>query len=238
MTNQLPQDPTSLDQLAPSNMSSVGGGVPQKRSTTKIVVMSVLITCAVIALCWFVWVTYLFPSKFDPVTLSESETQSLNQKLGVVNLQALQVTQPSGTLAPEPYRESADARRVSFSEREVNALLAHNTDLADKLAIDFSPNLASAVLLLPLDPEFPVLGGQTLKLSAGLELAFNQGRPVVKLRGISLWGVPLPDAWLGYKKNIDLVSEFGTQGGFWSAFADGIKNLSVGQGEIIVELNE
>jgi len=35
--------------------------------------------------------------------------------------------------------------------------LATNTDLAHKLAIDLSKNLASAKLLVPLDPDMPVL---------------------------------------------------------------------------------
>lgn len=48
-------------------------------------------------------------------------------------------------------------------------------------------------------------------MSAGLELRFAAGRPVVALRGVSLWGVPIPNAWLGGIKNLDLVKEFGGQ---------------------------
>jgi len=78
----------------------------------------------------------------------------------------------------------------------LNALLAKNTDLSEKLAIDLSQDLASAKLLFPLDEEFPLLGGKTLKVTASLELAYRGERPVVALRGISLWGVPIPNAWL------------------------------------------
>lgn len=221
-------------------------------STLKTIIITVLVTATLIAIGAFAWFNYLFPSSFDPVSLSASEAQVLDQKLKVVHLRDLSVsnsrsssnaispstsiTTSSTTLKPEAYSENDQARRVEFSEREINALLAHNTDLADKLAIDLSRDLASATWLLPLDPEFPVLGGKTLKLTAGLELAFKAERPVVKLRGISLWGVPLPNAWMGYKKNIDLVNEFGSEGGFWNAFADGIEELVIEEGQLVIKL--
>jgi hypothetical protein len=205
-------------------------------STMKVICISVFVTIIVIAAGAFVWGNYLFPTSFKPVSLSSLEVEVLDRKLQVVNLRDLSVSNSNTALKPEPYSENDQARRVGFSEREVNALLAHNTDMADKLVIDFSPDLASATWLLPLDPEFPILGGKTLKLAAGLELAFKAERPVVKLRGISLWGVPLPNAWLGYAKNIDLVSEFGSKGGFWSVFADGIDELVVEDGQLVIKL--
>ena len=91
----------------------------------------------------------------------------------------------SGTLAPEPSREQGAHRDVTFTERELNALLATNTDLAHKLAIDLSENLASAKLLVPLhDPDMPFFGGKTLKVRPW-SCASKAGRC-----GISLWGVP------------------------------------------------
>jgi len=77
----------------------------------------------------------------------------------------------SDWLRPEPYKEDATRREIGLSERELNALLAHNTDLAKKLAIDLSDDLASARLLIPVDPDFPFLGGRTLRVSAGVELS-------------------------------------------------------------------
>ena len=120
----------------------------------------------------------------------------------------------------------------------MNALLAKNTDLARKLAIDLSEDLASAKLLIPLDEELPVLGGKTLKVTAGLELSYRNQRPVVALRGVSLWGVPIPNAWLGNMKNVDLVREFGDREGFWKSFADGIDEIKVSEGQLLVRLKE
>jgi len=39
-------------------------------------------------------------------------------------------------------------------------------------------------------------------------------------------GVPIPNAWLGGIKNIDLVKEFGADKGFWKTFSDGVENLT------------
>ena len=201
-----------------------------------------------------VWLTtrYLFPSEFKPVTLDAREKKALNAKIDQLDQirpvrpssretaagKSDKGRQPADTLSPEPYSEKGASRDVTFTERELNALLATNTDLARKLAIDLSENLASAKLLVPLDPDMPLFGGKTLKVAAGLELRFAEGRPVVALRGISLWGVPIPNAWLGGIKNIDLVKEFGGQGGFWQAFAAGVEDIRVEQGRLTVRLRE
>ena len=58
------------------------------------------------------------------------------------------------------------------------------------------------------------------------------------LRGLSVMGVPLPNAWLGGLKNIDVVREFGGDEGFWRAFAEGVESLSVEEGRITITLNE
>ena len=143
-----------------------------------------------------------------------------------------------GFLKPERYSEQGARREVSFNERELNAMLARNTDLAKKLAIDLSDDLVSAKLLVPLEEDFPMLGGKTLRFNAGVEMAFVNGRPVVVLKGVSVMGVPVPNAWLGGLKNIDLVAEFGADEGFWKSFAEGVDNIRVEEGRIRVKLKE
>jgi hypothetical protein len=211
-----------------------------------IVLVTVLVTAG--ATLWVARV-YLFPSEFRPVHLSAREERLLDDKLTRLDTLGTRVGQDgrhgsgtsanrddSGVLAPERYSEADADRTVTLSERELNALLAKNTDLARKLAIDLSDNLVSARLLVPLDEDFPIVGGQTLKVKAGLELAFRNNRPVVVLKGISLMGVPIPNAWLGGLKNIDLVEAYGTNAGFWKSFADGVNNISVSEGELRIEL--
>jgi hypothetical protein len=61
---------------------------------------------------------------------------------------------------------------------------------------------------------------------------------VVILRGISVMGVPLPNAWLGGLKNIDLIDVFGTDPGFWKSFADGVDAIEVREGNLRFVLKE
>ena len=106
------------------------------------------------------------------------------------------------------------------------------------MAIDLADNMVSLKLLVPLDPDLPMLGGKTLKIKAGAELAYRDSRPVIKLKGISLMGIPMPNAWLGGMKNIDLISQYGNQEGFWKTFADGVDSIAVVDGHLKVRLKE
>ncbi len=199
--------------------------------TFGIIVITVAVTLAIV---YWVINVYLFPSAFTPVTLSHKEQQRLDRKLERLGIS------PAGepALKPEPYRETDANRDITFSEKELNALLAHNTDLASKLAIDLSDNLASAKLLIHLDPDMPFFGGKTLKVTAGLELRIKNGQPRAILKGVSVWGVPLPNAWLGNMKNINLIQEFGDAGGFWQAIRDGVDTLEIKDGKLHVILKK
>ena len=197
--------------------------------TFGIIVITVVLT---LGIAYWVVTAYLFPSAFTPVTLTQKEQQRLNQKL-----ERLGITPPGEKpLEPEPYHETDANRDISFSEKELNALLAHNTDLASRVAIDLSENLASAKILIPLDPDMPFVGGKTLKVTAGLELHIKNGQPHAILKGVSVWGVPLPNAWLGNMKNIDLIQEFGDAGGFWQAIKDGVEEVEIKNGELRILL--
>jgi len=224
---------------------------PQRRLSGLQVFLIVLAAIVVTAGATY-WVlrTYIFPAEFRPVELSAKEEQVLNAKLE--RLESLQSYRTRGSnksarrnatagqepLEPEPYSEAGADRSIRLSERELNGLLAKNTDLARKLAIDLSEDLLSAKLLVPVDEDFPILGGQTLKVRAGLELAYRNGRPIVVLKGVSIMGVPVPNAWLGGMKNIDVVEYYGADAGFWKSFADGVDNIRVEEGSITMQLKE
>jgi len=186
---------------------------------------------------------YFFPSDFKPVQLSVKEEQVLDAKLDRLEsmdsaYQPRRGSIESGALEPEAYSEAGADRSIRLSERELNALLAKNTDLARKLAIDLSDNLMSAKLLVPVDEDFPVMGGKILKVRAGVELAYRNEKPIVILKGVSIMGVPIPNAWLGGLKNIDLVEEFGSTDGFWKAFSDGVQDIRIVEGDLQIELKE
>ena len=209
-----------------------------------IVLVTIIVTAA---LTFWIVRSYIFPAEFKPVQLSASEEQVLAQKLERIDqIQArgaARAGQRTGgntadVLEPEPYSEKGASRTVSLTERELNGMLAKNTDLARKLAIDLSEDLMSAKLLIPVDEDFPIMGGKILKVRAGMELAYRDNRAVVILKGVSVMGVPIPNAWLGGMKNIDLVQYYGSETGFWKAFADGVENIRIEDGNITLLLKE
>ena len=214
-----------------------------------IVIATILLTAG--ATYWTVR-TYVFAKDFKPVVLKQKELVVLNKKLKQLGLapetskpdvEGNQSTQKNefdsdGNLVPEAYSEIGSKREVTLTERELNALLAKNTDLARKLAIDLSDNLMSAKLLVPVDQDFPLVGGKTLRVKGGLEVAYQNDKPIVILKGVSIMGVPVPNAWLGGMKNIDLVKEFSTSEGFWKAFSDGVENIHVEDGQLIIKLKK
>ncbi len=216
-------------------------------------VLLIVLATIVLTVAGTYWVltTYVFVSSFEPVVLSTKEEKTLEQKLRTIGYD-FSFSSPiakrnddlkgeineEGFLKPQAYSEQGAKREVNFTEREVNALLAKNTDLAQKLAIDFADDLVSARLLFPLDEDFPVLGGKTLRLNAGLGMAYRNDKPVIILKGVSIMGVPVPNAWLGGLKNIDLVSEFGMDPGFWKSFSEGVEHIQVTDGKIDIRLKE
>lgn len=204
--------------------------------TFVIVLITIVLT---LGIGYWVFTVYLFPTEFSPVELNKKEQQQLDNKLDVLTgKKPKRSTTGYEPLQPEAYSEAETKHEIHFNEKELNALLANNTNLAKKLAIDLSDNLASAKLLIDLDPDFPILGGKTLKITAGLELRIDQHQPRAILKGVSVWGVPLPNDWLGNLKNIDLLKEFGNSGGFWQSIERGIEEIEITQGQLRVKLKE
>ena len=193
-----------------------------------------LLVCAGISI-WAVK-AYFFPSEFKVVKLKAQEEQVLDQKLEeLAGIESIKVD-TAEVPKPEKYEEKDSDREVEFSEKELNALIARNKDLAKKLAVDLSENMLSANFLVPLDKDFPILGGNTLKVKGGLELSYKDKNPVVIIKGISVMGVPIPNSWIGGIKNVDLISEFGNADGFWKSFGDGIEHIEVKDGSLKVKL--
>lgn len=215
-------------------------------SAMHVIGMILISMCIAIFATAFAIKIFLFPTPFKPVELSPQEEQHLATKLQI--FEGVSQSPPSttadgeidkkGNLKPEQYSEEGASHEIKFNERELNALLAKNTDLADKLAIDLAKDMISMKLLIPMDPDFPVLGGKTLKVNAGAELAYRSGKPVIKLKGVSVMGVPMPNSWLGGLKNIDLIEEYAADEGFWQAFADGVESISIQEGSLSIQLKE
>ena len=218
----------------------------KKKGMNRLLIPGLVLVTVLISVGITVWIvnSYMFPKKFKPVVLSQKEESILDQKLktfhgiGSSKLNADTSNEAQTTiLTPEKYSEDSD-KVIRLTERELNALLAKNTNLSDKLVIDLSDNLLSVKLLIPVDQEFPFIGGKTIKVTAGMELAFKDSHPIVMLKGVSLMGMPIPNSWLGGLKNIDLIKEYGHDEGFWKAFSEGVGEMHAEEGRFVIKLKE
>lgn len=218
------------------------GQTPSKPRFGCLHITGVVLFSIIASVLLTLWVAknYLFVSQFTPVTLNVTEEQTLKAKLKELDITEIdkKTNNTEHSLKPEAYSEAGAKREINFTEKELNALLAKNTDLAHKMAIDLTDDLISIRLLVPIDEDFPVMGGKTLRLKAGTEFAYRDERPVVVLKGVSIMGVPVPNAWLGGIKNIDLVKEFGVDEGFWKNFSEGVANIQIRNGYLEIKLKE
>ncbi len=211
------------------------------------VLLGVIVLTAAITAWWLSSNVYAKP--FEPTKLTQSEQRRLERKLAKLDDSRPALQQggrvrdphspvPAEPIEPEPYSEDDAKREIRLNEREVNSLVAKDEDVARRVAIDLADDLVSVKFLVPVDPEMPLLGGKTLRLNFGVELGYENGQPIVAMRGVSLGGVPIPSAWWGDIKNQNLVETFGTTGGFWDQFAKGVENIRVRDGELWVKLKE
>lgn len=177
------------------------------------------------------------------VALSPAERQTLNEKLAVLrdaSVRAVPETSepaarvapdPETALAPEVYEEDPAQRSLRFTERELNAAIARDPALAGRAAVRLSPERVSANFLVDVPEDLPLLGGRRLRVQAGLRLTTEGDRVQARLLGVSLAGVPMPDAWLGGFKGRDLLEDTAL-----SALGAGIESVEVGDGWIKLQL--
>jgi hypothetical protein len=205
------------------------------------------ITVVVFVLIVGGWVKYnIYASQFKPTKLNQKEQKVLDTKLAKLEESSEEdyfarkgkKQDRAAPLEPEAYTEAGARREISLSEKELNAIIANTPEVARMVAIDLSDNLLSLKLVVPMDDDIIILGGKTLRLKMGLNIGYENNQLVIALKGVSLGGIPIPNAWLGYIKNRNLVEEFSGEGGFWALFAEGIKDIKVRDGHILVRLNK
>jgi hypothetical protein len=198
----------------------------------------------VIALIIAGWVKYnVYASPYTPTELSVKEQKVLKSKLALLSDSPLPhipkaKSESPAPLTPEAYSEVGARREIRLTEKELNGLIGEDPEMARRVAIDLSDSLVSVKLVISVDKEVIIFGGKTLRLNLGVILDYKNNKPVVAIKGISIGGIPLPNAWLGYLKGKDLVDEFGTEEGFWKLFSEGIKDVKVRDGHILISLNE
>ena len=171
-------------------------------------------------------------SPLHPVQLSQSEKTTLDAKLAKLELSE-EVVPPEA-----PAKTDGDPRTISISSKEINAFLA-NQGIGEQVKLDVTRNRIAANFLLPIDKDAPLFAGTTLRIRLALNALMNEnGKLVVKVDDVSLGGIPLPNAWLGDIKGLDLVTSNIGEDPAIERFAAGIKDFRLENGHVHIVLNE
>lgn len=161
-----------------------------------------------------------------PVELSAGEKAAVEAKVEALQ----QVEVPA-----EPGYERG-AKEIVLTERELNGLLNEHTALGDKLRFELATDAIHARLETDLDPDLPVVGGKHLKARARFFVKTDEGVPSLVVDDVTVWGVSLPNDWLGQMKGRDLLGEI--LGGGKGGRVAGIEDVEVKPGGITIRLKE
>lgn len=157
----------------------------------------------------------------DPVVLSAEEKHVVEQKV-----EAIQQEEP---------KYEPGVRQIELTERELNGLLNEHTTLGDSVKFELATDAVHARVEMDLDADIPVVGGKTLKAKARFLVHEDETGVHFVIEDVTVWGVSMPNDWLGGLKGQDLIGEaIGGKGGKLA----GVKSLKVEPGRIRIELKE
>jgi hypothetical protein len=157
-----------------------------------------------------------------PVVLSAEEKAALEMKISAVQT------------PPQPTYEKG-GKDIIITERELNGLLNENTQLGDKLKFELVNGAVHARLETDLDPDLPLVGGRHLKARARFFLTDQDHHPRLVLDDLTIWGISLPNEWLGGIKGRDLFTDVL---GLHSGKISGVEEFAVESGQIRIHLAE
>lgn len=236
-------DPDLAAKAEPTAKQNGGARPVAKGSALKTISLVVLALVLVLGLAGGGWYWYYFHAKaFSPVELSKTEQQVVDGKLEIAGGDAVFAGDGVAEANDNPIilREE-DRRTIVFTEREINGVLHHNTDLAEKLYIDLKQDALVAKVIYPFEEETPIVGGKTLRLNVTMKMFLDEkGKLQFTLDDVSVGGVPLPNAWLFDMKDKNLIDlDDGPNGsGLLKRIADGIADFKVENGQIRIRLKE
>lgn len=161
-----------------------------------------------------------------PVQLSAEEKAAVQEKVEAIQ----QVEKPV-----EPAYEKGK-KEIVLTERELNGLLNEHTTLGQTLKFELATDAVHARYETDLDPDLPLVGGKKLKAKARFFVKTEAGVPSLVLDDLTVWGVSLPNEWLGQLKGKDVLGEI--LGGGKGGKVAGIEEMTVAPGELKIRLKE
>ena len=225
----------------PSN--DLTGPSPQNSDWKRPVLITtviVLSSCVLTALGTVWWVKrHVYASPLVPVQLTASEQSTFDRKLSDLQIPGAPSLNPtSSDTSSETRATEHNPRSLLITTREINAFLAKQ-GVGEQIKIDLAPDRVIANFLLPIDQDAPLFAGTTLRIRFALSAAMNSlGKLEIKVDDVSLGGIPIPNAWLGNIKGLDLMTSDLSGDPTLQRFAAGIKDFRIGRDELSVILNE
>lgn len=159
----------------------------------------------------------------QPVILTADEKTAVERKIDAVH-------------KPEEPHYEKGGRDIVLTEREINGLINDQTDLGRKLKIELGRDSIYARLEMDLDPDVMLIGGRHLKARARVLAKTEDGVPSLVVDDVTVWGVSLPNAWLGNLKGQDLFREL--LEGEDDGRIPGIESIKVEPGQLRIRLQE
>lgn len=203
-------------------MSEVPPPAPAKRRSCLVPMLVTLIVILVTVIGVYWW--HNRPIK--PVQLSVQEKAAVEAKLEAVQA-------PATPASPATPTYEKGAKEIILTERELNGLLNENTTLGDKLKFELVEGAVHARIETDLDKDMPLVGGKRLKAHARFFVNTDSGRPKLVLDDLTVWGISLPNDWLGGLKGQDLLGQtVGSKGGGLA----GVKEFKVESGRLVIRL--
>lgn len=199
-----------------------------------LIISGIIVTCCLLTAAGTVWWVKhnIYASPLRPVQLNQSEKSELDAKIAQLELSEEVVP------AEHPAKTDGDPRTISITSKEINAFLA-DQGIGEQVKLEVTRNRIAANFLLPIDKDAPLFAGTTLRIRLALNALMNEnGKLVVKVDDVSLGGIPLPNAWLGDIKGLDLITSNIGEDPAIERFAAGIKNFRLENGHVHIELNE
>jgi hypothetical protein len=186
-----------------------------RRSWWKFVLLAlVLLLLGLVALWWW----HNRPIK--AVQLNTEEKAALEEKLDPAQPGEAEY-QPGG-------------KEIVITERELNGLLNEHTDLGDRVSFQLVPGAVHARVVTDLDPDVPVVGGKKLKARARFLVETRDGVPELILDDLTVWGLSLPNDWLGGLKGQNLLGELLGD----APALSGLASLEVERGRLVLTLKD
>jgi hypothetical protein len=231
---------------------------PQLPAEPKRAGMSTLKLLLIILCCMFVtamvaiggciwWFNHYFnPKPHQPVQLTQPEQQQLDAKLTAFSAKLPPPAAPTDTPAPvmaegmpAPLDPEMSKRTLLLTEREMNSYLAKQ-NLGDKVKVQFGQGIISANVILQAPADFPFIAGQKIRLDFNFTASASgtDKRLGLVMDDVSVGGIPLPNAWLGDLKGIDIIEQRLKNDRAFKRFLDGINTLEIKDGQMRVILNK